>query len=223
MKMKEKINNNYIIYKAINSLNNQAYIGATTNSIYKRKLDHTERANRGEKNKFHAAIYTYGPEAFSWEQIDTANDVNEMASKEKRYILEYNSKKSGFNSDQGGGVQKTVYKYDLVTKELINQFDSLTYAANTVNTTKQHISRACLSVNKTFKGFFWSYDYFEYFEPEKDSRIREVQQFSLVGGLLAEYKSVAEASRQTGISKTCISRVCRCERQQSAGYLWKFK
>jgi hypothetical protein len=212
-----------IIYKVTLNLTDQVYIGATSKSIDARKQDHVQKSKKGLGSYFQSAVATYGPEAFSWEQIDTANDVNEMASKEKRYILEYNSKKSGFNSDQGGGVQKTVYKYDLVTKELINQFDSLTYAAKTVNTTKQHISRACLSVNKTFKGFFWSYDYFEYFEPEKDSRIREVQQFSLVGGLLAEYKSVAEASRQTGISKTCISRVCRCERQQSAGYLWKFK
>ncbi|WP_394345717.1 hypothetical protein [Gelidibacter gilvus] len=39
---------------------------------------------------------------------------------------------------------------------------------------------------------------------------------------IAEYESVAEASRQTGISKSCISKVCRGERKQSGGYIWKY-
>ena len=51
------------------------YIGATTNSIEQRKLDHQERANRGESNKFHEAISTFGTEAFTWQQIDTANSI----------------------------------------------------------------------------------------------------------------------------------------------------
>ena len=44
----------------------------------------------------------------------------------------------------------------------------------------------------------------------------------LDGHILYEYKSVAEASRQTGVSKTCISKVCRGERKGSGGFLWRY-
>lgn len=105
---------------------------------------------------------------------------------------------------------------------MINNFEKLEDAANTINSTKQDISRACLSVNKRYKNFYWSYEYKEPFEPDKDARKKKVFQFTLDGELLAEYSSVSEASRQTGISKTCISRVCRNERKQTGGYIFKY-
>lgn len=211
-----------IIYKVLNKENGQVYIGATMGPLKQRCLDHTERSNRGETNKFHQAINTYGPEAFEWTQIDTANSIDDLALKEKQYIFEYKSKEEGYNSDIGGGFKKTVYQYDLVTGKLIDSFKCLEDAANAIDSCKKHISRACLSVNNVFRGYFWSYVYKEPFKPEKDSRKREVLQFNLDGNLLANYVSVSEASRITGISKTCISRCCRGEREQTGGYIWKY-
>src|SRR5690606_36495363 len=107
-------------------------------------LDHQERAKRGEFNKFHEAISTYGAEAFNWDQIDTANSKDELAQKEKQYVLEYNSKKDGYNSDSGGGFKKTVYQYQLKDGSLVNKYSNLSEAGKAINTTKQHISSACL-------------------------------------------------------------------------------
>jgi len=216
-------NNNYIIYKAVNKQTNQAYIGATTKGIHQRKLDHLERGKRGESNQFHSAISTYGADAFEWQQIDTANSLNELAQKEKKYIIQYNTILDGYNSLSGGGFKKTIYQYDLKTRKLINSFKCLEDAAKSVNSSKQHISRACLSVNKTFRGHFWSYQYQEVFKPEQDRRKRKVQQYDLNGILLAHYISVSEASRQTGVSKTCISRCCRGERKSSSSFIWNYE
>jgi predicted GIY-YIG superfamily endonuclease len=213
---------NYIIYKVKNIWTGEVYIGATTNIIRQRQLDHTERAIRGESGQFHEAIATHGPKAFTWTQIDTANSVDDMAQKESQYILEYKSKEEGYNSSVGGDFQKTVYQYNLVTGELINKHESLTSAANEVDSTKQHISRACLSVNKVFRGFYWCYELHTCFKPKKDARKKKVLQYSNVGSLMAQYVSVAEASRITGISKTCISRCCRGEREQTGGFIWKY-
>ena len=94
-----------IIYKAQNIENGSVYIGATTKSIYERMLDHIDRANRGESGKLQEAISTYGAEAFSWEQIDTASSVDELAQKEKGYVLEYDCKENGYNGDSGGGIK----------------------------------------------------------------------------------------------------------------------
>jgi hypothetical protein len=212
-----------IIYKAQNIENGIVYIGATTDSMDQRKLDHIERAIRGETGKFQEAISTYGAGAFSWEQIDTASSIDELAYKEKQYIYEYKAKEEGYNSDEGGGFKKTVYQYKLQDGSLINFYDCLQDAGNAVNATKQDISRACLSVNQTFKGFYWSYEYLEPFKSKNDKRKKEVFQYSIDGKFIAKYNSVAEASRQTGLSKTCISRVCRGERERSKGFIWKYE
>lgn len=217
-----KMSKNGIIYKVVNRENGQVYIGATANSIEKRQLDHMERANRNEIGKFYDAISTYGTEAFIWEQIDTASSIDELAKKEKQYILEYNAKENGYNSDQGGGFKKTVYQYNL-DGSLINSYCCLQDAGNVVNTTKKSISRACLSVNNIYNGFYWSYEFKELFKPKEDNRKKEVLQYAVEGNLVANYVSVAEASRQTGLSKTCISRACRGERANSGGFVWRYE
>ena len=211
-----------IIYKVVNKENGSIYIGATTSSVEQRKNDHINKTFNGERTKFYEAISTCGAEAFTWEQVDTASSINELAQKEKRYIFEYKAKDNGYNSDEGGGFKKTVYQYNLNDGSLVNSYECLTDACNAVNATKQSISETCLSVNQTYKGYYWSYEFKEPFIPKLDSRKKEVFQYSMDGKLIANYVSVAEASRQTTISKNCISRVCRWERNQSGGYIWRY-
>ena len=55
-----------------------------------------------------------------------------------------------------------------------------------------------------------------------DFRQKPVQQYSLSGQKLKQFESVADASMQSGISKSCIARVCRGEREQSGGFIWKY-
>ncbi|MEO7283164.1 NUMOD1 domain-containing DNA-binding protein [Gelidibacter sp.] len=210
-----------IIYTVTHVESGKSYVGCSTNSMYQRQLDHTERAQRGEKGKFHEAIATHGPEAFSWTQIDTANSTNELAQKEKDYIVQYDSKDNGFNSDSGGGIQKTVYQYSVEDGSLVAEYDSLGSAGNAVNASRTSIGNTCLGQNKTCMGYHWSYSLTVPYILS-DDREKCVIQADMDGITLAEYKSVAEASRRTGISKTCISRVCRGEREQAGGYIWKY-
>ena len=220
--MENTQNNSGIIYKVINTETNQVYIGATTTkSIDERKNDHLQKSNKGTGYKFHNAIDTYGPDSFRWEQIDTASNIDELASKEIKYISEYDSLENGYNSDKGGGFKKTVYQYNLDGSPA-NSFEDLTSAAISINATKKGISKACWNVNHTLGGYLWSYEFKEKFIPESDNRKKQVVQYNLNGNLLAHYISVAEASRITGLSKTCISRCCRGEREQSGGFIWNY-
>lgn len=213
--------NNYIVYKVINNETNEVYIGATTQSIQNRKKDHIQKSNTGTNCKFHNAISTYGYNSFNWVQIDTATSRDELAEKEIKYILENESLQNGYNSDKGGGIKKTVYQYNL-KGDLINSFDNLTSASETINVRKQDISRACWSVNHTLGGYLWSYDYKEQFVIKPDTRKKQVVQYNLKREELARYISASEASRKTGVSKTCISRCCRGERDNSGGYIWNY-
>jgi hypothetical protein len=105
---------------------------------------------------------------------------------------------------------------------LNSTFEDLTSAGKSINVRKQAISRACWSVNQTLGGYLWSYEYKEPFIPDPDNRKKQVIQYSLDRKVLAHYNSVAEASLETGISKTSISRCCRGERKSSSGFLWKY-
>jgi hypothetical protein len=213
--------NTYIIYKAENTFTSETYIGATTKSLEERRADHLQKANKKVGSYFQEAIGTYGPDAFMWEQIDIASSNDELASKEIKYISEYDAFENGFNSDKGGGFKKTVYKYNL-DGSLNAIFEDLTSASETVSVRKQDISRACWSVNHTLGGFLWSYDKMVTFASENDTRKKEVTQSFLDGVLITQFISVAEASRKTGISKSCISRCCRKERENSGGFIWKY-
>lgn len=213
---------NFIIYKAENILNGEVYIGATMNSLKQRKQNHLERAKREENNKFHIAISTYGAWAFSWKQIDTANSRNELAKKEKQYIIKYNSKEEGYNSDSGGGFKKYIYQYDISTGRLINKHDCLQNASKVVNAKKQDISRTCLSVNSIYKDFYWNYEYKEPFRVDEDKRKKKVLCNNIEEDKVIEFNSISEASKQTGICKSSIAKVCRGERKTSGGYYWEF-
>ena len=213
-----------IIYKVTHNPSRQSYIGATTKSVNERRMDHIQRANRGETGKLQEAIATYGPEAFNWVQVDTAITTDELAQKEKDYVIKYDSKENGYNSDAGGGIQKTVYQYSIEDGSLIAKYDCLQNAGNAVNATKQNISMACLGVNKTCKGYRWSYSTSSSTSPKnlEDERRKRVIQFDMYDKVIAKYKSIAEASRVTGINKCSIAKVCRLERKQAGGYCWRY-
>lgn len=212
---------NGIIYKALNTKTGEVYIGATTNSIDDRIQDHIQKSTSQTNYKFQQGISTYGIDSFTWEQIDTASTKDELAKKEIEYIQKFDSFENGYNSDKGGGFKKTIYQYNL-DGTLNTTFDDLSLAGESIGVRKQDISRACWSVNHTLGGFLWSYDYSTSFTPKKDSRKKQVSQYNLNGNLLASYVSASEASRSSGVSKTCITRCCRGEREHSGGYLWRY-
>jgi group I intron endonuclease len=210
-----------IIYKVTHKESGKVYVGASTKSMEERKKDHIKKSKKGKSYAFQQAIATHGPEAFKWEQIDTARTIDELAKKEKEHILKYNSKEEGYNSDGGGGIQKTVYQYDISTGKIVEKFSNLTDAAAVIDLKKQDLSKVCLSVNKVSKGFVWSYSS-TFPKHLKDLRKKGIQQFTLDGEFVNDYKSVSEASKQTGCNKTSIAKVCRGERKSCGGCFWKY-
>ena len=218
------INNNKkgIIYLAINKENNKKYIGATTNDLASRKKDHIQKSTKGVGHEFQHAIWTFGADAFSWIEIDTANSISELAYKEKYYINKYDSFRNGYNADSGGGFKKPIYQYTL-SGELVNSFDSLQEAADAVDTNKKTISKTCHNVNQIFQNHYWSYDYREPYLPiKKDKRFKEVEMFDKNNEIIETFRSIAEASRITGIHKSSIAKCCIKERNTAGGFRFKY-
>lgn len=211
-----------VIYKVVNKETKEVYIGVTSDSIEERKKDHIRKANDKIGHKFQEAIGTYGPDAFIWEQIDTAQSSNELAEKERSYIVKFDSKEYGYNSDSGGGFNKLVYQYSINDGALLNTYEDLESASIAINATTKQISKACLGVQNSLNGFYWSYKLEEPYESKEDLRVKRVVQLDRHGEIRGEFNSVSEASVETGINKSSIAKVCRGERNQAGGFKWKF-
>ncbi|WP_299061683.1 GIY-YIG nuclease family protein [uncultured Polaribacter sp.] len=200
------------------------YVGITKDSLESRKKDHLKKSKKGKQYLFQKAIATLGAEAFRWEINTTLLNNDDLAEKEKELIEQYKSKGNKlYNLDAGGGIKKTVYKYSSDNGNLVEKFNCLTEAAKSVNSTKQHISKACLSATHKHSGYLWSYKYKVPFRIAQDLRKKRVEQLlSHSGKSLAIFESVAVASKITGINKTCISKCCRNERNTAGSYRWKY-
>ena len=58
---------------------------------------------------------------------------------------------------------------------------------------------------------------------KKDPKARIVQQIDKSGNIVAEYYGIGEAERQTGFSKSGISKCCLGIRDTSRGFVWRYK
>lgn len=212
-----------IIYKALNKLTGKTYVGATLKTLESRIKDHLRKASKKVGGEFQGAIRTYGEDAFEWTTIDTADSNNELAEKEKDYIIKYNSKEDGYNADRGGGIKKNIYQYDIDTGVILSTFYSLTEASEFVGVDKKTISKACLGEIKNCAGYFWSYTLSENYKPEEDKRKKKVFQFYFHGEFVRSYKSVSEASRFTGINRSSIAKCCRGEYKYAGEFYWEYE
>ena len=125
------------------------------------------------------------------------------------------------NSKTNNPNKVRVIQYDL-NGNYIKIHDSITEAANSLNCNFQNISKCCKEKANTAYGFIWKY--------EDESRIemintKEVVKFDINGIFLCIYKSIADAEKDTGISNSQITSVCKGTDQcVSAGnFLWMYK
>jgi len=80
----------YIVYKITNLINNKIYIGQTTETLNQRFSRHCGyQLNDG--TYLHKAMQKYGVENFTIEQIDAANNQQELDELEIYWINFYNS------------------------------------------------------------------------------------------------------------------------------------
>lgn len=91
-----------IIYKITNKVNGKIYIGQTTRSLEKRKQDHIQRAIHGVNTHLYCAMRKYGIENFVFEEIDQADNEEDLNYLESYYILKYDSVRTGYNMSYGG-------------------------------------------------------------------------------------------------------------------------
>ena len=93
------------IYKILNKINNKIYIGQTTRTLKSRIYEYKSHYNKSHTNShLFNSFNKYGWDNFKFTIIDTAQTINDLNSKEIKYIEEYksNNKKFGYNIELGG-------------------------------------------------------------------------------------------------------------------------
>lgn len=116
----------------------------------------------------------------------------------------------------------------------IKTWESLTSITKEIPTFNfKNISSACNNKIKQAYGFIWRFKENESTENiivdlsrKEYTRTKEVKgttiyQFNLLGVFIAEFKNMQEASRQSGVPQSNISKCCSKERKKAGGFIWK--
>jgi hypothetical protein len=122
---------------------------------------------------------------------------------------------------------RKVDQYTL-TGQFITTFDSLTKAAKSVGVDVRTISNSCTGNTQTSAGYIWCYNGEQpnvITDDKAHLKFRRVLQLTLTGDYVKEYNSIVEASVETGIGKSHISRVVSDRypsAQTAGGYRWSY-
>lgn len=103
-----------IIYKSTNNITGKVYIGQTTQTLEKRVKNHIKESKTDKNRPFMFAINKYGSDNFTFEIIDSANNLDELNDKEIYWIGYYNSvSPNGYNITGGGQGKKMIKTEEL--------------------------------------------------------------------------------------------------------------
>ena len=153
------------IYKITNKVNNKVYIGQSKRPINERFNRHINDAvNNILDTHFARAIRKYGKENFSIEQIDEANNQDELNLKEQYWIRKYDSVKNGYNETDalykcGGNTyqSKTEAEMKLIEEKIrqtkLGELNPMARAIKMINTEtgEEEIFDTIISCARRFK------------------------------------------------------------------------
>lgn len=112
----------------------------------------------------------------------------------------------------------------------IAQYETYDDASEQTRIAKRIIQRNVCGEKKSGGGYVWrkesantSYDQNTPLKYDGDSQKRSVCQYEYNGILVAEYESISEAARETGINIGGIRHALRGLQKQAEGYIWTYK
>lgn len=203
-----------IVYKVTNRKDGSAYIGATTMSLKERKSSHVKQAKRYPNHHFYSQLLLLGKDAFDWEVIEKCESNEELIEKETFYIQ--TATMPIYNVKPGGeGIARSVWQFEC-SGDLVNHYQSVREAAKSTEMDFSRIAAVCRNSTGYYNGFIWSYsDTICY-------NHKLVYQLTIENEAInAVYNTISEASRETGINKSSIAKVCRGERKTAGGFIWR--
>lgn len=222
------MNNNILIYKITNKINNKVYIGQTTQGLQTRWTRHIiSSKNRVDNYAFHNAINKYGPENFVIEVLEYCEpeDLNE---KEKYYIEFYDSLvPKGYNIRLGGDDcgRKAIYQLNLYDNQIVAKYASITEASIKIKGDASVIAKASKNRRATAYGYRWrlvdNYDASEEISDNYHLIGRPVYQLDVYKKqIIKKYSNSAEAIRELKLCQSSFSQCITGVNKTCGGYGW---
>lgn len=232
-----------LIYKIINIKNKHIYIGKCKN-LAKRWTQH-KGCSKYKNTDLYFAMRKYGIKNFKIKIIEYCNK-NNVNRKEKLWISKLKPKYNMTKGGDGGGFlnkkhnknwlnkikninSKKVACYDL-DGNFIKVFNSYTEAGSFIGKTKNHkgVSACIRGEYKSCGGFQWK-SIKNNNLPKKiksykriSHKQKKVIQYDIDNTYIKTYKSITEAANITGSSVSKIVCVCKKQRKQHNGFIWKY-
>ena len=225
------------IYKITNTINNKVYIGQSIN------IDERWRAHKADyknshltgkhKSYLYVSMRKYGIENFKFEVIEEA--PKELLNEREIYWIQYydaTNPDKGYNLTPGGNlprlnVTRSVCQYD-TQGNFIAEYKSVKEASEITGINKTTISSCVARNNPAIKfagGFIWRYEKVDKLSeiPENKRKVVSIAQYDLQGNLIHIFKSMSDASKETGITISAISNNCNGVRSIKSchGYIFK--
>ena len=96
-----------IIYKITNKIDGKSYIGQTSRTLSLRKAEHKYDAHKETNYPLYNAMNHYGFENFIFEEVVTAETLDELNALEQFYIEKEDTlNPNGYNLSRGGQIKK---------------------------------------------------------------------------------------------------------------------
>lgn len=149
--------NTYLIYKITCLVTNKVYIGQVVAKPIAERFERHIKTAFDDNNDFskrchlYRAMRKYGADKFIVEQIDSADNQEELNQKEKYWIKKYNSISEGYNCADGGEGGNT---YAGISAERLDEIKAKISKSNSGRNNGQSKQIKCKSVKTLEEHYF---------------------------------------------------------------------
>lgn len=221
------------IYKIVEKESQKpVYVGQTIKTLEERWKEHLTAAfntNRNNSFAIHNAIKKYGREFYKIVLIEETEQLNE---REKFWIKELKTHitVNGYNMTWGGehsseNLKKRCYQYDDQSGIFLQEFNSVSDAARSVNGATGNITKALSGKLHRAYGYRWSYVKYDVLPPPASNCTgspKTVYQYDLNHNLIAVFPSATAAGKSLNKKEGNISMAALGQRKTAYGYIWSY-
>lgn len=216
------------IYKIINVITNECYIGASKN-VFFRKREHRNKFSKLNKKNSNSLLYIamrkYGIENFNFEFLEKC-DLNELDEREKYYIKLFHPAYNQTPGGKGGHLNKPE-KFN----EIVNDLKEDKMTMKEIAKKYGYCPETIQSINA---GKTWNEEGLKYpirkHDQKKLSRqlhSKRIYQFDLEGNFIKEWNSPLEfgefiKAKSNSSIESHIYEVCKGKRKTAFGFVWKY-
>ena len=199
------------IYQITNDINGKIYIGKTERTIQERWREHCRDylKRNYEKRPLYSAMKKYGIEHFHIELIEETDKPEE---REKFWIEQKRSFKTGYNATLGGDGKKYL-DYDLIIatyKQVQSQIETARIIGCFDDTVRMVLQQNDIPILSS-----------EEVNIAKNGLI--INQYDLYNNYIQSFPSAHAAANSLGKKGVShITDVCKGKRKTAYGYIWKF-